>query len=276
MRPIAHTIVSAEDSEPKQFMVFAHGILGTKANWRTVARRFVQARPDWGAVLVDLREHGDSRSYSPPHTVRACADDLVELQKHLDLPIKAMLGHSFGGKVALQWAALNREASQIWVVDASPGQRNVLRETSGVLEVLHTLQGMPTDFDGTNAFIEAVVAASHPERTARWLAMNLNKTAPGKRSMDLDLYAIESLLNDYATVELWNVFAEVSDATRIDLVVGGKSNVVSTKDKLRLSELEQMHPGLTVHTIAKAGHWVHADAPAELLALLIEKSPVFQ
>ena len=62
-----HALVRNNDEhEPEAWMLFLHGILGSGANWRTIAKRFIGARPRWGAVLVDLRMHGASRELAPP------------------------------------------------------------------------------------------------------------------------------------------------------------------------------------------------------------------
>jgi dienelactone hydrolase len=41
---LAHSIVKPRSGEPEKYMLFLHGILGTRANWRGVARRVVDAR----------------------------------------------------------------------------------------------------------------------------------------------------------------------------------------------------------------------------------------
>ena len=272
MKPtLAHTVITSANTTPSKYMIFAHGILGTRANWRTIARRFTDKSPGWGAILVDLREHGGSRGFSPPHTVTACVEDLITLQDQLVLPITGILGHSFGGKVALQWAKLNRGARQVWVVDSTPGTREALGESSGVLEVLQSLEKMPINFDSRRAFVEAVVRAGHPERTAQWLAMNLAKSVSGARHLNLDLKAIREMLTDYANLSLWGVLDPPRVSTNIHWVVGGKSAVVNTEDQARIAELSQRYDNLTFDTIADAGHWVHADNPDALIALIAEK-----
>jgi esterase len=50
---------------------------------------------------VDLRLHGGSTGFEPPHTLGAAADDVDRLVEHLDFHAAAVMGHSFGGKVAL-------------------------------------------------------------------------------------------------------------------------------------------------------------------------------
>ena len=99
-------------------MLFLHGILGTRANWRGIARRFVEARPEWGAVLVDLREHGDSLGLPAPHSLHAAAEDVAELERSLAVPVEGALGHSFGGKVVLEWLRSRQGLhTEAWTID---------------------------------------------------------------------------------------------------------------------------------------------------------------
>ena len=120
---VPHAVkVAAEGSEPRGWLLFLHGILGSGANWRTIARKLVAARPEWGAVLVDLRKHGRSQGAPPPHTVDAAADDLVRLAADLGLPVAGVIGHSFGGKVTLALRG-KLELAELWVLDATPGAR---------------------------------------------------------------------------------------------------------------------------------------------------------
>src|SRR5688500_12574158 len=55
-----HSLVTAPDAKPSRWLLFLHGLLGSGANWRSFARRLVEAHPSWGAVTVDLRLHGAS------------------------------------------------------------------------------------------------------------------------------------------------------------------------------------------------------------------------
>lgn len=58
-------------------------------------------------VLVDLRNHGQSAGVSglnPPHDIVNAANDLADLVKAHDWKWPdVVLGHSMGGKVALQY-----------------------------------------------------------------------------------------------------------------------------------------------------------------------------
>src|SRR4051812_7754159 len=99
-----------------------HGIFGAGSNWRGIARKINERRPEWGIVLVDLRLHGRSEAGTPPHTLAACADDLLPVIAEHD--ITAIAGHSFGGKVVLATRGLAPAGlRQTWVLDASPSTR---------------------------------------------------------------------------------------------------------------------------------------------------------
>ncbi|ONM35830.1 alpha/beta-Hydrolases superfamily protein [Zea mays] len=61
--------------------VLLHGILGSRKNWGSFAKRLAQEFPMWQFLLVDLRCHGDSTSIkkSGPHTVASTALDVLKL-----------------------------------------------------------------------------------------------------------------------------------------------------------------------------------------------------
>ena len=74
-RPVslAHRRIHAPGTIPSRWVLFLHGFLGAGRNWASIGRGVVEARPDWGVVLVALRLHGDSQGLAPPHTVAASA-----------------------------------------------------------------------------------------------------------------------------------------------------------------------------------------------------------
>ncbi|KAI3801406.1 hypothetical protein L1987_29511 [Smallanthus sonchifolius] len=89
-----------------------HGLVGSARNWRSFSRNLASSLStfsppsDWKMVLVDLRNHGHSAGVSalhPPHDIVNAANDLANLVKSQDWNWPdVVLGHSMGGKVALQ------------------------------------------------------------------------------------------------------------------------------------------------------------------------------
>src|SRR5262245_19306726 len=121
---LSYDTITADGASPAHFAYFLHGIFGSGRNWQSVARRFVRERPQIGVRLIDLRQHGNSQNFAPPHTVEAAAADLSELARHLGEEPFAMLGHSFGGKVALMYAREHgQNLTQLWLIDSTPDAR---------------------------------------------------------------------------------------------------------------------------------------------------------
>ena len=266
---LAHVIETSRSADPDRYMLFLHGILGTRANWRGIARRFVEARPRWGAILVDLREHGDSLGLSGPHTVRAAAADLTELEGSLALPIGGALGHSFGGKVVLEWLRSRQgQLTEAWTIDSSPSPIGADRNTSATAEVIRTLEALPRQWASRDAFIATMVEAGQPPPIAKWLAMNLRRTDRGERIFGPDLGVIRDLIDDYASTDSWDVLEALPEGCTLDLVIGGRSEVFSASDRERVGQLANRNSNISVHVIERAGHWVHVDAADALLALL--------
>ena len=264
----AYGLVTSPGAQPSRWMMVLHGILGSGANWRSFARRLSQAHPAWGFVLVDLRMHGRSQGAPPPHTLSAVVDDLVRLEKVAALPIAAVMGHSFGGKVALAFAARRSpelELEQAWVLDASPSARvGRASETEGVLR---TLRELPEALSSREEFVELVTARGRSRAIAEWLAMNVRPADHGYR-FGLDLDAIQSLLDDYCASDLWSVLEREAGARAFHEVVSGRSSAFDGADRARLAGLAARGSRVHEHVIEGAGHWVHVDAPDALFELI--------
>ena len=266
---LAHSLVTAKSADPAKFMLFLHGILGNRANWRGIARRFVATRPDWGAVLVDLREHGDSLGLQAPHDLQAVTDDLAELERSLNLTIGGAIGHSFGGKVVLEW--LRSRANRIteaWVIDASPSPSNSNADTSATAEVLRALETLPRNWPSREAFVAALVDAGQPRGIAEWLAMNLRRTDDGARRFGPDLSVIQELIEDYARTDCWDIVEAPPPGCSLGLVIGGESKAFSAADRERAERIAKRNRQVSVQLVEGAGHWVHVDASDALLAIL--------
>ncbi|HVP59882.1 MAG TPA: alpha/beta fold hydrolase [Myxococcaceae bacterium] len=259
MATLSHTELTAGPRAPERWVLFAHGLLGQGGNWRSFGRRWVEAHPTWGAALVDLRLHGDSRTgFAPPHTVRAAADDVLALVPALPGPVEAVVGHSLGGKVALaaQRASGHRFPRTV-VLDASPSARPEGLGSEQSRDVLALLARLPREYATRIEFVTAVEAGGQPRAIAQWLAMALR---PGGRGfvLPVDLPGLESLFQSVLAEDDWDVVRSVPPGQRIGFVVGGRSGVVEPTARERLAALA---PAVTLEEIPGAGHWLQVDAP---------------
>jgi pimeloyl-ACP methyl ester carboxylesterase len=268
-----HERVRAQGGLPERAFLFLHGILGSGGNLRSLARKLVEAEPTWEAVLVDLRGHGKSPVGPPPHTLEACADDVAELAASLALPFRGVLGHSFGGKVAMVLAG--RPAlglTHAVFVDSMPGARPGGRGSESTLEVLETLAALPRTFSTRDAFVDQLVARGQPRTTAMWLAMSLRR-GEGGLELAYDLSAIGALLDDYFARDLWPLLEGAhagtarAERTHLHVVIGDRSTVFAPEDRARVEALAR--EGLLRLDVLPAGHWVHVDDADGLARALV-------
>jgi pimeloyl-ACP methyl ester carboxylesterase len=270
---LAHDILVAPnaDRKPEKGLVFLHGILGTKANLKTIARKFVEARPDWAALLVDLRRHGQSLDVTGPDTLAQAARDVADLASHVDFPVRAVLGHSFGGKVALEWLSTEREHSgleHVFVLDSNPGPRPDARGSEDTLRVIQMLESLEGPFPSRNAFIDAVLAKDSRRAIAEWLAMNLVRTEDGF-VFGPQLPSIRALLTSYFAIDLWPIVESPPDGAMVHLIVGERSEVLDRADRERAIAIENHSGGRVTVDLLNTGHWVHAEDPNGVLRLLV-------
>ncbi|MFO7565155.1 MAG: alpha/beta hydrolase [Enhygromyxa sp.] len=272
---LAHELVAPEGPAPERWMLFLHGMLGRRINWRSFARRWVRARPGWGAVLVDLRGHGDSQGLPGPWTVAAAGADLVPLAEAVRQEqggrVAGVLGHSFGGKVAIVAAAELEALEELWIIDAPPGPRTQPRDRS-TERIFALLERLPERFASRSEFIEAVVEAGVARSVAQWLATNLveveveDEESSWRFGPPLD--RLRALLEDFAKVDLWPSLVAVAAAgTQVTLVLGGRSSAVFGEELERAEGLAAAGR-IALELIEGAGHWVHVDRPDALLAAL--------
>jgi pimeloyl-ACP methyl ester carboxylesterase len=262
---LAHTRVAHEGAAPDRWLLLLHGVFGMGQNFRTFAKALVAREPRWGVVLVDLRGHGASQGFAPPHTLASAAADVSALVASIDVPVRGVAGHSFGGKVTLSYLARKEAAiARAFVLDSVPGARPgalVTEETGGVLALLERI---PAPLASREAFMDLCREAGLSKPIADWLAMNVRRADDGYR-LRLDLPAIRAMLVDYCESDFWSTLADPSLAERVDLVIGGASRHYSDADVARARALADAHPHLVVTTLEKAGHWLHVDDPAGLL-----------
>lgn len=289
MNPILHhEFVTATPADgglatPKHWMLVMAGIYGAGRNWASIARRFVQERPEWGCVLVDLRQHGQSQGFAPPHGVDACAHDVLELIHHLrqqtpTIDIEALLGHSFGGKVALLTARLAESAPDaplvraIWVVDSAPGWRE---PEGSAWSMIGVLREHPGPFDSRDAAVRAVESAGFPRAVGLWMSTNLVPTDGDAASGLVWRIApddMEALLRSFYATDAWAVIENPPAGSVVHVIKARDSHILSDDDCARI-EAAGLATGQARLHLVEGGHWVNADDPEALQRLLTTEMP---
>ena len=83
-----------------QPLLILHGFLGMSDNWKTLGNKYAE---NFEVHLIDQRNHGRS-FHSPDFTYTLLVDDLKNYIEYYKLENCILLGHSMGGKTAMQFA----------------------------------------------------------------------------------------------------------------------------------------------------------------------------
>ena len=230
-----------------------HGLFGSGTNWRSIAR-LLEHRLE--CHLVDLRNHGRSPHASAMTYPELAADVLAYLDAHR-IDTAGFIGHSMGGKTAMTLALTAPERVRWLVVaDIAPTP-----STSDHRPVLDALKALPLDTLATRSDADAALEASIPELgLRRFLLQNLVSGAAPLR-WRIDLEAIAEALPDLTGFPPPRPGA-VHQGPALFLR-GERSDYLTACHEPRVHAL---FPFATIATVAGAGHWLHAEQPAAVVA----------
>ena len=250
--------------EATRALVMLHGIYGRGRNWQAIARAVVAARPHYACWLVDLPHHGDSPAGTHGDSVSGLASDVIDWMQAEAITPAAILGHSYGGKVALGIADQFRDRRlQVWVIDSTP---EVKTPSGSAWTMLDLIRRLPHRFATRDEATQALVAGGYTLGVAQWMATNLVRTDEGF-AWKLDFDAMERLLNDFFTTDMWHVVESPAPGHDIHFLKASESSAISSA---AVTRIEAISTGRVRLHHRDGGHWIHAESPQVVAELLIE------
>lgn len=236
-------------------LVVLHGLLGSADNWATVARGLAE---HFRVLVPDQRNHGRS-----PHSAELDYDsltaDLLEFVRAQGLIRAHVLGHSMGGKAAMQFALAHpSRVSRLVVVDIAP------RRMSPPTAALRALLALDVASCPRRSDADSALAPAVPGRgMRRFLLKNLERRAEGGFRWRADLPVIVDQAPALAAAPALDGVV----TTPALFVRGERSRYIRDED---VSAIRRPFPNARFVTIPGTGHWVHAEAPEAFLRVVIE------
>jgi esterase len=231
-------------------LIILHGLFGTLDNWQTLARRWAE---DFTVLIVDQRNHGRS-PHSEAHTYPLMAQDLQTFMQRNGLPMAHILGHSMGGKTAMQFALHHPDMiDKLVVVDMAPKAY-----PGGHTTILKALNALDLTTLEERQQADAQLALSIPEKSVRqFLLKNLTRNPKGGYRWKINLPVLTRHYPDMiVNIDLDDVLEKPTLFVR-----GDRSDYVEDEDILTILDY---FPLARLETISPAGHWVHAEQPDKL------------
>ncbi len=253
-------------------LIILHGLFGTLDNWQTIAKRLAD---EYTVFIIDLPNHGRSPHTEGVFDYETMADALAEfLQSHWIYETR-LIGHSMGGKLAMQFALSHPDiVKKLVVVDIAPklyknGHQDVfdalfaidLNTLKDRKEAETVLMDKLKGDVGTVQFLLKNLTRNNPFNKEEENVEERNPEAVGKGGNFEWKMNLQDLFDNYDNILKAPVGTPFTKPTLF--IRGGNSRYIKDSD-----DLNTLFPNATLQTIEGASHWVHADKPKELLAAL--------
>jgi len=233
-------------------IVILHGLFGDLNNWKSQAIRLAG---DFRVHSLDLRNHGASPHISGMSYPEMAAD-VAFTCNHLQIETTHVIGHSMGGKTAMQLALStglegNSLVDKLIVVDIGPRQYpHHHQEIIIGLNALHDTN-LNSRKEAENLLLQYVSNSG----IRSFLLKNLSRQDNGTYKLRINISEINNRYDDIA--------AAITDTNtafnRPTLFIkGAESEYLTEADRPVIAKLFST-PSLK--TIDGAGHWPHSEKP---------------
>ncbi|HPE86449.1 MAG TPA: alpha/beta fold hydrolase [Bacteroidales bacterium] len=235
-------------------IVLLHGLFGLGDNWVTIARGLEKNHT---VYAPDLRNHGFS-PYDNAMTYDAMASDVEMFLETHQIQNPLLIGHSMGGKVAMQFCAENPEVpAGLIVLDISPLKYQARPEH---LKILNAMQQINLEKYSSRNDIQQVVNQHIENIKIRQVVMkNLVRTDQGFYRWKPNVAVIRQ--------EIDALFAAVRRPEKplpfpVLFIQGGDSDYLGEADRQEILDFWSAK----IITLPGASHWLHAEAPEKVLS----------
>jgi esterase len=245
-------------------VVLLHGFLGSARNLATLARGLAQHEPSLRVVALDLTGHGASPPLPPGADLGTLAHDVLETAGALGLPPPlTVIGHSLGGRVGLRACLVDPGMIRaVTLLDISPSvHQEGERQTEGIMDAV---LDAPAEAPQRDVFRRHLRAAGLADSLVAWLLTNVI-WENGAYRWRFERAALAALRERTGVEDLWAA-VEGPRSWRVRCLRGAHSPYVPAVDAQRLERA-----GCPVDVVEGAGHFLHVDRPAEVLALCLRE-----
>jgi len=235
-------------------LVILHGVFGSGDNWTTLAKKFGE---QFKTIVPDLRNHGRS-PHDEVFNYDVMVADLHELAGDLGFDQFHLIGHSMGGKVTMFFAEKYPQLlRKLVIVDIAPRKYPPHHQ-----EIIAGFNSVDLANTTSRQEAEEAMATNISETDIRqFLLKNLYRTDKGTFAWRVNLKAIEANIE-----EVGKIFSNAKPvATPTLFIRGERSKYIQERDE---TDIFKQFENVKIETVAKAGHWVHAEQPEAVFELV--------
>ncbi|MES3006971.1 MAG: alpha/beta fold hydrolase [Pseudomonadota bacterium] len=235
-------------------LLILHGLFGSLGNWTWHSRELAR---DFAVTGLDLRNHGGS-PHSDEMDYACMAQDVLEFMDDHDIARCHLLGHSMGGKVAMQLALSAPErVDRLVVADIAPVTYSAQHDS-----IFEGLLAIDLDTIGSRNAADVVLAQYEEDEVVRqFLLTNLLKKPEGGFYWRINLPSLQA---NYVRLRERPPAIGVFDGPVL-FIKGALSNYIIETHR---DEILQRFPQAKIKVIMHTGHWLHAEKPQTFYRLV--------
>ena len=238
-------------------MIILHGFLGMSDNWKTLGRRFAGLGLE--VHLVDQRNHGRS-FHSDEFGYSLMANDLNNYYEHHTIKEAVLLGHSMGGKTAMEFSVTYPDKVKgLIVADIAP--KEYPQHHQDILKALNSL-----DFSVIKNRKQAdeVLSAYITDFGIRqFLLKNLYWKEKGVLDLRINLKVLSTTISEIGkTLQPDTMYVK-----KTIFVKGARSGYIDPVDKIGI---RKHFPNSEIDTVKDSGHWLHAENPHHFYEIVMK------
>lgn len=231
-------------------IIILHGLFGSLDNWISMAKKI--SKLNFEIFTVDLRNHGKS-PHSNEFDYKSMSFDIYEFLNVHNIVNPVILGHSMGGKVAMQFALDFPDAiKKLVVVDVAPISYPVHHQY-----IIDALNSVNLNIVKTREEVKHILNKFIDDsRIIQFLLKNLYWEGKNKLAWRFNLPVIAKNIE---TISKNIILNKANSFTNPVLFLKGANSDYIPKNSY--SVIEKLFPNYKIITIKNAGHWIHADNP---------------
>lgn len=236
-------------------LIILHGLFGSSDNWYTLSKVFAER---FRVFTIDQRNHGQS-PHSSEHDYKLLTEDLEEFVKEHGLENPVILGHSMGGKTAMNFAIKHPDKTgKLIVVDIMPKTYPLHHD--------HILLGMKSlDLAGLKSRGEAeqILTQQIPKTDERQFIMkNLARNEQQGFEWKINLSSLDANIG-----RMGEALQYEGQYTGPALFIkGARSGYYKPGDEAAVAKYFPTAKWVTMET----GHWVQAEQPKEFAKVVLD------
>ena len=243
MNKILHSKILGEGKP----LIILHGLFGMLDNWQALAKEFACF---FETHIVDLRNHGRS-FHATQHNYEVMTEDLLSYLNAYNLDEVSLIGHSMGGKAAMNFACMYPDrVEKLVVVDISPKYYPPHHQ-----EILSGLNAVEQAKIKSRKDADQILSQYFSESAMRqFLLKNLYWRSSTELTFKFNLKVLSDQIKNVGQALYTNALFD-----RPTLFIAGQSSNYIKETDVEL--IESHFPDFEIVEIPKSGHWVHAENP---------------